>query len=101
MFAGNIGAAQDFETIISAAERLKSLPDIHWLIIGDGRVLPWVTTEITRRGLQHTVHLLGRHPVEAMPGFFARADAMLVTLKRDPIFAMTIPTKLQSYLSSA
>jgi glycosyltransferase involved in cell wall biosynthesis len=101
MFAGNIGAAQDFETIISAAERLKSHPDIQWVIIGDGRMLPWVTTEIARRGLQHTVHLLGRHPVEAMPGFFARADAMLVTLKRDPIFAMTIPAKLQSYLASA
>lgn len=101
MFAGNIGAAQDFETIISAAERLKSHPDIHWVIIGDGRMLPWVTTEVARRGLQDTVHLLGRHPVEAMPGFFARADAMLVTLKRDPIFAMTIPAKLQSYLASA
>ena len=101
MFAGNIGAAQDFETIVSAAERLKSLPDIQWLIIGDGRMLPWVTSEVARRGLQHTVHLLGRHPVEAMPGFFACADAMLVTLKRDPIFAMTIPTKLQSYLASA
>lgn len=101
MFAGNIGAAQAFETIIGAAERLKSQPGIHWLIVGDGRLLPWVTAEIARRGLQDSVHLLGRHPVEAMPGFFALADAMLVTLKKHPIFAMTIPTKLQSYLACA
>jgi glycosyltransferase involved in cell wall biosynthesis len=101
MFAGNIGAAQAFETIIDAAERLKAQPGIHWLIVGDGRMLPWVAAEIARRGLQHNVHLLGRHPVEAMPGFFALADAMLVTLKRHPIFALTIPAKLQSYLACA
>ena len=101
MFAGNIGAAQDFATILGAAERLKSQPGIHWLIVGDGRMLPWVAAEIERRNLQGSVHLLGRHPVESMPGFFALADAMLVTLKRHPIFALTIPTKLQSYLACA
>jgi len=101
MFAGNVGAAQDFPTILDAAERLKSCIEIQWVIIGDGRMLPWVTAEIARRGLQSTVRLLGWHPVEAMPGFFALADVMLVTLKRDPIFAMTIPAKLQSYLACA
>lgn len=101
MFAGNIGAAQDFETILDAAERLKSQPGIHWLIVGDGRMLQWVATEIERRNLQESVHLLGRHPVDSMPEFFAVADAMLVTLKRHPIFALTIPTKLQSYLACA
>lgn len=34
-----------------------------------------------------------------MPHFFALADAMLVTLKDDPIFALTIPSKIQSYLA--
>jgi glycosyltransferase involved in cell wall biosynthesis len=101
MFAGNIGAAQDFGTILGAAERLKSHGDVQWMIVGDGRMLPWVTAEVARRGLQNAVHLLGRYPVEAMPAFFAQADVMLVTLKRDPIFAMTIPTKLQSYLAAA
>jgi glycosyltransferase involved in cell wall biosynthesis len=35
-----------------------------------------------------------------MPGFFAHADALLVTLRKEPIFAMTIPTKVQAYLAS-
>jgi glycosyltransferase involved in cell wall biosynthesis len=100
MFAGSIGAAQDFETILGAAERLKSHRDIQWVIIGDGRMYQWVGAEVVRRGLQDTMHLLGRYPADAMPGFFARADALLVTLKKDPIFAMTIPAKLQSYLAS-
>jgi glycosyltransferase involved in cell wall biosynthesis len=35
-----------------------------------------------------------------MPRLFAGADALLVTLRRDPILAMTIPAKVQSYLAS-
>lgn len=100
MFAGNVGVAQDFETILTAAERLKSRRDIHWIIVGDGRMLSWVQAEVERRQLNGTVHLLGRHPLEIMPAFFAKADAMLVTLRREPIFALTIPGKVQSYLAS-
>jgi colanic acid biosynthesis glycosyl transferase WcaI len=99
MFAGNVGAAQDFPSILKAAEQLKLQTHIHWIILGDGRLLDWVKGEVTRRSLGATVHLFGQHPVESMPAFFAHADAMLVTLRRDPIFALTIPAKVQAYLS--
>lgn len=99
VFAGNIGAAQDFGTILTAAERLKEHPHIQWIIIGDGRMLDWVREQVGSRGLAGSVHLLGRFPLEAMNGFFAQADALLVTLKRDPIFATTIPSKIQSYMA--
>ena len=101
VFAGNIGAAQDFGTILSAAEKLKYRKDIHWIIIGDGRLSKWVQTEIIHRGLLDNVHLLGRHPAEAMPRFFALSDVLLTTLKKEPIFALTIPSKIQSYLACA
>jgi glycosyltransferase involved in cell wall biosynthesis len=101
MFAGNIGAAQNFETILAAAELLKAETAIQWLVLGDGRLREWVTREIDKRGMQTTFHLLGRHPTEAMPGFFAQADAMLVTLRKEPIFALTLPAKVQSYLACA
>ena len=100
MFAGNIGEAQDFPAILAAAERLKSNPHIRWLILGDGRLASWVAQEIASRGLSHCVQMLGRYPLERMPSFFQHADALLVSLKDDPIFAMTIPGKLQSYLAS-
>lgn len=100
MFAGNIGAAQDFGTILTAAERLKAREDIHWIILGDGRMFRWVEQEVARRELGRTVHLLGRHTLESMPAFYAQADAMLVTLRREPIFALTIPGKIQSYLAA-
>lgn len=101
MFAGNIGVAQDFETILSAAEQLKKYSDIHWVIVGDGRMRHWVEAQIDERGLTETFHLLGRHPVELMPRFFSLADVMLVTLKKEYIFSLTIPSKVQSYLACA
>jgi colanic acid biosynthesis glycosyl transferase WcaI len=100
MFAGNIGEAQDFECILSAAALLKSHSNIRWLIVGDGRMSSWVKSQIELRGLSECVLLLGRHPVERMPEFFVHADAMLVTLTDQEIFSMTIPGKLQSYLAS-
>ncbi|MDP4837675.1 MAG: glycosyltransferase family 4 protein, partial [Burkholderiales bacterium] len=80
MFAGNVGEAQDFECILSAATLLKEHSKIRWLIVGDGRMWQWVRTEVELRGLAECVLLLGRHPVERMPEFFLLADAMLVTL---------------------
>ncbi len=101
MFAGNLGTAQDFPTILAAATKLRAHADIHWLILGDGRQRGWIEEQIKAQGLQASVHLLGRHPKESMPRFFALADALLVTLKKDPIFALTVPAKVQSYLACA
>lgn len=101
MFAGNIGAAQDFPTILKAAEYLKEYPDIHFIILGDGRMYSWVVSQIRERGLTDSVHLLGRYPVETMPRYFSLADVMLVTLRKEPIFELTIPAKVQSYMACA
>lgn len=100
LFAGNIGAAQDFPGILQAADLLKQYRDIQWVIVGGGRMADWVRGEIAARGLAGQVHLIGTFPVESMPYFYAQADCLLVTLKREPIFALTIPGKLQSYLAS-
>ncbi len=100
VFAGNIGDAQDFPAILDAAELLRERSEIRWLIVGDGRAGEWVSMEIERRNLHHSVKLLGRHPLHRMPAFFRGADALLVTLKRDPVFAMTIPGKVQTYLAA-
>lgn len=99
MFAGNIGEAQDFPTILDAAEQLKERADIRWLVVGDGRMAPWVRAEIARRGLEDSVVMLGRFPAERMPSFFRHADALLVSLKADPVFTLTSPGKIQSYLA--
>ena len=99
MFAGNIGESQDFPTILDAAEQLASHRHIRWLIVGDGRMSSWVRKEVARRGLQEQVILLGRHAPERMPAFFRHAGALLVSLKPDPVFSITVPGKIQSYLA--
>ena len=99
MFAGNIGEAQDFPTILDAAERLRSRADIRWLIVGDGRKREWLEGEIGRRGLADRFVLLGRQRAHRMPSFFSHADAVLVSLKKDAVFSLTVPGKLQTYLA--
>ena len=98
LFAGNIGEAQDMPAVLDAAERLRDSETIRWIIVGDGRKSEWLQTEVIKRGLQEKVLMPGRFPVERMPSFYAHADALLVSLKRDPVFNMTIPGKVQSYL---
>ncbi len=100
MFAGNIGESQDFETIVEAAKIVAlTNRDIQWIILGNGRKYHYVESKIKEYGLNDNFHLLGSHPVESMPDFFACADCLLVSLKRDYIFSLTIPSKIQSYLA--
>lgn len=100
MFAGNIGEAQDFETILEAASILKeSTPLIKWVILGDGRKREFVKKRVEELNLEKQFFLLGAFPVEEMPFFFACADCLLVSLKKDYILTLTIPSKLQSYLA--
>lgn len=101
MFAGNMGEAQDFDHIMSAARLLKEEKNIHFVFVGDGRKRPWVEAYCEKHGLQATVHWVGRHPVDAMPSFFEKADVMLMTLKDVSIFNLTAPAKLQAYMSAS
>lgn len=100
MFTGNIGASQDFGTVLSAADRLKEHKDIHFVIVGNGRAREWVEQQIIERGLNETVHCVGSYPLEAMPATFAKADVLFAALKDEPIFALTVPAKIQAYMSS-
>ena len=51
-------------------------------------------------GLNDTVSFLGRFPVTEMPNFFVHADAMLMSLKDEYIFSLTIPSKTQAYMAN-
>ena len=98
LFAGNIADAQDMPAIVNAASLLRDNMLIKWIIVGDGRRFEWLKSEIKKRKLEKNFLILGRFPLERMPSFFAHADALLVSLKKDPVFSLTIPAKLQTYL---
>lgn len=101
MFAGNVGEAQDLENILKAAQEIKGYDNIKWIIVGDGRKMHYVRDFIDSHNLHGTVFTLGRYPLEAMAAFFREADVMLVSLKDDPIFNLTVPAKVQAYMSAA
>lgn len=100
MFTGNIGASQDFGAVLDGAERLKEHSDIHFVIVGDGRAREWVEEQIAERGLTDTVHCVGSYPLEAMPATFAKADLLFAALKDEPVFSLTVPAKIQAYMSA-
>jgi glycosyltransferase involved in cell wall biosynthesis len=100
MFAGNLGEAQNFDTLLAAAKKLEDKDiQINWCILGDGRMKKHIQSKIKEYKLTKSFLLLGSYPTTDMPNFFACADALLVSLKKADIFAMTIPSKIQSYLA--
>jgi len=99
LFAGNLGLAQDLETVLAAIRHLKNRKDIQWVFVGDGRRRAWLEQQIQDQGLADNVQILGSFPPEKMPCFFAIADVLLITLRDEPIFSLTVPSKLQTYLA--
>ena len=100
VFAGNLGVAQSLETIVDAAEILGKIDsDIRFFLIGSGSQSEWLANQIHCRNLNNIV-LAGRYPPVAMPHFYEAASALLVSLRDEPIFAYTIPSKVQGYLAA-
>lgn len=99
LFAGNIGVAQDFDTIIYAMKEVKNF-DIHLVVLGEGRAKSSALNKIKENNLEGSISMLGSFPLETMPYFFNQSDALLISLKKSNIFSKTIPSKTQPYMSS-
>ncbi|GHT09929.1 glycosyltransferase WbuB [Bacteroidia bacterium] len=101
MFTGNIGEAQDCEALLATAKHLTSMKsNVQLVMVGDGRKRTWFEEEVKKNCLSN-VHFLGRFPIDEMPHIIAHTDVVLVSLKDEPIFALTAPTRIQTALVSA
>jgi colanic acid biosynthesis glycosyl transferase WcaI len=100
MFAGTMGLAQGLETVLDAAGLLADLPRLQFVFVGDGADSGRLQELSRERGLSN-VKFLGRYPEAEMPGVYALADAMLIHLRDDPLFRITIPHKVFTALASA
>ncbi|MDB4948262.1 MAG: glycosyltransferase [Gemmatimonadetes bacterium] len=98
MFGGNLGPAQGLGTVLDAADRLRGLPDVQLVLVGEGVDREGLERSAAERGLTN-VRFLPRQPPEAMPALYALADALLLHLRRDPLFEITIPSKTLAYLA--
>lgn len=96
MFAGNVGTAQNVKIVIEAADKCKDIKNLRWHIVGDGIELE--NLKKMSEGLPVTFY--GRKPVDEMPKYYSMADAMLVTMQKDPVLSLTLPGKVQSYMAA-
>lgn len=98
VYGGNLGRAQQLECVLDAAARLQDRADIRIDLFGSGIDEAALRAQAADQRLAN-VHFRGRVAQAEMIGAFADADALLLHLGDDPLFAITIPSKTQFYLA--
>lgn len=100
--AGNLGQTQKLETVMQLALNLSDLKEIKWIFIGDGSRKEWLEGFVKENNLEESVYILGRFPFKFMASFYDQSDAMLLSLLTNKVHLhATIPSRMQSYMSSA
>ena len=100
MYTGNIGYAQNFESLISTMVKLRD-EDIVWIFIGDGRFKEKFEKLINQKVLQKSTLFISQKQISEIPSYIKYADIMYLSLRDEFIFNNTIPAKLQSYMALA
>lgn len=98
LYAGNLGRAQDLGTLLAA----MADPDVvrsrlKLLLMGGGVERAAIQAEVERHQMKNVV-LLPPVPRAVVRQLVTQADALLVHLRSDPLFSITVPSKMQSYL---
>lgn len=101
LMAGNLGKSQDLGAVGKLMVSLKDIIEIKWLFVGDGSKKEWLDIFIHNNHLEDVAYTYGKFPFEAMPAFYDRVDAMLLSLSAGfPHLGMVVPARLQSYMSA-
>lgn len=98
-YAGNHGLAQGLDVIVRAASRLRDLTDVWFLFVGDGLEAQTLRNLAEALGCTHVV-FAGQVPHTSMSTVQAASNIQLVSLTNDPVFRVTMPSKVQSILAS-
>jgi glycosyltransferase involved in cell wall biosynthesis len=99
LYAGALGQANDIDTLLRAAERLKQEEDVSFVLFGDGKERARLESEAKNRNL-HNVIFAGTRPKRDMPLIVASADACLAILQDIPAFRTTYPNKVFDYMAA-
>jgi glycosyltransferase involved in cell wall biosynthesis len=97
--AGNQGEAQALGHWVAAMARLGDLPHLHLVLLGAGTQHDSLRRQVTALGLQHQVHLPAPVRLSEVAEHTSDADALAVSLREDPLFAITLPSKTQAALA--
>jgi glycosyltransferase involved in cell wall biosynthesis len=100
-YIGTLGIAQRLDTVIDAAETLKtSAPQAAFLFVGEGADKERIQSLARARRLDNLI-FLDQQPRGRIPAYICAADAGMVPLKRTDLFTTVIPTKLLEFMSCA
>lgn len=100
LFAGNMGSAQALESAVEAAAKLeRSGESVDFVFLGTGVRIAALKSLAASLRLSN-VHFLPPVPMSQVGAYLAAADTLLVHLRRDPLFEITIPSKTQAYLAA-
>ena len=99
VFAGNMGKAQSLQYVLDAAAVVEqACPRVRFVFIGGGVELPDLKMAAGHMNLGN-VAFIPQMPMSKIGAYLHAADALLVHLKPDPLFAITIPGKTQAYMA--
>lgn len=98
VFAGNLGKAQGLDTLINVAKHLKDNPRIQLVFVGDGTERDLLITKVADLNLKNVV-FIPRVPMSEVGVILKKADILIVHLKDDKLFEITIPSKTQAYMA--
>ena len=102
VFAGNIGNAQGLDILPKTAKILKLKDNnikVRFNIIGDGRYKNTLIKTVNDFNVGDMFNFIEKQPAEKIPEYMAVNDAAFICLTNSPLFKMTIPAKLQSYMA--
>ena len=100
IFAGTMGKAQALDAVLGAARLLHDkLPKIQFVFVGGGIDVNRLKEKKIEQGLRN-VRFLPRRPMSEIGDVLSLADVLLVHLKDDPLFGITIPGKTQAYMAA-
>ena len=100
VYAGNIGYAQDFDTVIDAMKKLLG-KNIKLLIIGEGEVKEQLQNKVNANKLNNEVIIQGGIDREMLPSILSESIAGLAPLKNLKIIDGSIPAKVFDYMACA
>lgn len=99
LFAGNMGRAQAINSVLEAADVLaKKKSSVRFIFLGRGLEVENLKEIAELRKLNNAIFLPAVE-MEQVGGFLRAADALLVHLRDDGLFEITIPSKIQAYMA--
>ena len=97
MYAGNHGQAQHLEPVVEAFAELPGEANCHLVLVGDGVSKPGL---VERAAGHPRIHFMDPVPQPEVASLMQASDAQLVSLADRPLFAVTMPSKVQSILAA-